>query len=204
MVEMQLFGLAYKRNILALLMEFGRFTWSAARAGGCALAVPCWAELWAAGTAGGTEQEHAGSTFLVSARPGASWEGQSQPGLDLAQGRALLPRLFRCNPFSWDRQQQRLHPALSARPSLSSLPPFTPIFFPFTVTNVHKESAMKSVLVGVILQGIVLLAGNEGGSVSWRCACLPGQGAGCRSGGWRHEEEPEMITREECFYFEQT
>lgn len=40
MVEMQLFGLAYKKKVSALLMEFGRFTWSAAGAGlcvGCAL-----------------------------------------------------------------------------------------------------------------------------------------------------------------------
>lgn len=41
MVEMQLFGLAYKKNILALFMEFGRFTWNAARARDCLLALPC-------------------------------------------------------------------------------------------------------------------------------------------------------------------
>lgn len=107
------------------------------------------------------QEDGAGSAFLVSARTGASWEGQSQPGLDLAQGRALLPRLLRCNPFSWGRQQRCLHTALPARPFCHPSP-LHPHFFPFTVTNVHKESAMKSVLIGVVLQGIVLLAGNEG------------------------------------------
>lgn len=69
-------------------------------------------------------------TFLVSAGPGASWEGQSRAGLDLAQGRALLPRLFRSNPFSWHwHRRAPAHAALSAQPFLSSLPPFTPIFF---------------------------------------------------------------------------
>lgn len=41
MVEMQLLGLAYKKNILALFTEFGRSTWKAARAGDCVLALPC-------------------------------------------------------------------------------------------------------------------------------------------------------------------
>lgn len=68
---------------------------------------------------------------------------------------------------------------------------------------------MKSALIGVILQGIFLLAGNEMCRVLAVCpACVracPGQGAGCvRSGGWRHEEEPQLITKEECFYFQET
>lgn len=68
---------------------------------------------------------------------------------------------------------------------------------------------MQSVLIDVILKGIFLLAGNEICTVLAVCpACVracPGQGAGCVvSGGWRHEEEPESIRKEECFYFEET
>lgn len=68
---------------------------------------------------------------------------------------------------------------------------------------------MKSVLIGVILKGIFLLAGNEIYTVIAMCPeCLracPGQGAGCAiSGSWRHEKEQELPRKEECFYFEET
>lgn len=53
---------------------------------------------------------------------------------------------------------------------------------------------MKSVLIGVILKGIFLLAGNELCTViavcpECLCAC-PGQGAGrVRSGSWRRAKD---------------
>lgn len=53
---------------------------------------------------------------------------------------------------------------------------------------------MKSVLIGVILRGIFLLAGNELCAVIAVCPeCLracPGQGAGrVRSGSWRRAKD---------------
>lgn len=68
---------------------------------------------------------------------------------------------------------------------------------------------MKSVLIGVILRGIFLLAGNKIYTVIAMCpACLracPGQGAGYAvSGSWRQEKEQELTREEECLYCEGT
>lgn len=139
------------------------------------MALPCWAE--AVGTASpgrhgaGICWEH---TFLVSARTGASWEGQSRAGLDLAQGRALLPRLFPAIPSRVAGTSECCTHCPVSPAFLVIPPPFHPqFFFPFTVTNVHKESAMKSVLIGVILKGIFLLSGNEMCTVLAVCpACV--------------------------------
>lgn len=81
MVEMQLFGLACKKNILALLTEFGRFTWNAARAGFVSWLCPAELRLWALQALGGTEQEYAGSTHSWC-QHGQGPAGRVRAGLD--------------------------------------------------------------------------------------------------------------------------
>lgn len=129
MVEMQRFGSAYEKNILASFRALAGSP--GAQQGQEIVSWLCPAELrlWALlGTAGGREQEYAGAHI-----PGVSTDrgqlGGSEPAwIRPGQGRALLPR---SNPFSWDwHQRAPAHTALPARPFLSSLPPFTPIFFP--------------------------------------------------------------------------
>ena len=63
---------------------------------------------------------------------------------------------------------------------------------------------MKSVLIGVILKGIFLLAGNEIYTVIAVCPeCLracSGQGAGCAiNGSWRHEKDENSLERKNVF-----
>lgn len=125
MVEMQLFGLAYEKNILASFRDFGS---SPAPQQGRRLS-PGFAllRLWALlGTAGAGSRSMLEHTFLVSARTGASWEGQSRAGLDL--GRAGL-----CSPAPIPSRGTGTSERLHARPCQPSLfchpsPPSPPFF----------------------------------------------------------------------------
>lgn len=67
---------------------------------------------------------------------------------------------------------------------------------------------MKSALIGVILRGIFLLAGNKIYTAIAMCpACsraCPGQGAGYALSGSCRQKEQELTREEECLYCEGT